>query len=129
MSKSFTAQLQDIAGLVEEDMAKVLRQSAQDLGDIAQKPYAQGGPMPVDLGNLKGSFATEINGSRVAEGDDAHTLTIARLEPGDLLRMGWTAAYARRRNYEPVNGRMFRDEASAQWQSIVARNAQKVKRS
>jgi len=128
MSKSFSAQIENIAGLIDQDLQKVLRQSVQDLGDIAQLPAAQGGPMPVDTGFLRNTFATELNGTGVASGEAAHTLTIAQLEPGDLMRMGWTAAYARRRNYEPVNGRMFRDEASAQWQSIVSSNANKVRR-
>ena len=129
MAKSFHAQLQNIQGLIEADMQKVLRQSAQDLGDIAQKPASKGGPMPVDKNFLRESFAGWLNGARVAKGEDAHILTIANLEPGDMLRLGWTAAYARRRNYEPVNGGMFRDVATAQWSDIVARNAAKVKRS
>ena len=129
MAKSFHAQLQDIQGLIEADLQKVLRQSAQDLGDIAQEPASKGGSMPVDTGFLRNSFAGWLNGSRIAEGEDAHILTIANLEPGDMLRLGWTAAYARRRNYEPVNGGMFRDVATAQWSDIVARNAKKVKRS
>ena len=129
MAKSFHAQLQDIQGLIEADLQKVLRQSAQDLGDIAQEPASKGGPMPVDTGFLRNSFAGWLNGASVAQGDSAHTLTIANLEPGDMLRLGWTAAYARRRNYEPVNGGMFRDVATAQWSDIVARNAKRVKRS
>jgi hypothetical protein len=128
MTKSFSAQIENIAGLIEQDLQKVLRQSVQDLGDIAQRPAAQGGPMPVDNSDLRNSFATEINGTGVAEGEAAHTLTIAQLEPGDLMRMGWSIEYARRRNYEPVNGRPFRDEAAAQWQDIVTRNANRVRR-
>lgn len=129
MAKSFTAQLKNITRMTEADMQKVLRQSAQDLGDIAQEPASKGGPMPVDTGFLRNSFAGWLNGASVAEGEGAHTLTIANMKPGDMLRLGWTAAYARRRNYEPVNGRPFRDEASAQWQDVVKRNAKKVKRS
>ena len=129
MAKSFHAQLQAIQGLTEADMQKVLRQSAQDLGDIAQLDIFKGGPMPRVSNFLRESFVGEVNGSRIAEGEDAHTLTIANLEAGDTLRLGWTAAYARRRNYEPVNGGMFRDVATAQWSDIVARNAKKVKRS
>lgn len=128
MAKSFTAQLGQIADLIEEDMQKVLRQSAQDVGDIAQTPASKGGPMPVDTGFLRNSFASELNGSGVAKGPAAHTLAIAKMDFGDMLRMGWTAAYARRRNYEPVNGGMFRDVASAQWPAIVRKNAEKVKR-
>lgn len=129
MAKSFYAQLQDIQGLIVADIQKVLRQSAQDLGDIAQHPASKGGPMPVDKNFLRESFAGWINGAIVAEGEDAHILTIASFEPGDTLVLGWTAAYARRRNYEPVNGGMFRDVATAQWSDIVARNARRVKRS
>lgn len=128
MAKTFTAQLENIAGLIEKDLQNILRQSAQDVGNIAQTPAAQGGPMPVDTGFLRNSFASEINGSPVASGPDAHVLAIAQMEPGDMLRMGWSAVYARRRNYEPVNGRSFRDEAAAQWQQIVAKNARAVRR-
>lgn len=84
--------------------------------------------MPVDSGFLRNSFAGWLNGANVAEGDSAHTLTIANMEPGDTLRLGWTAAYARMRNYSPINGGSFRDIATAQWQGVVARNAAKVRR-
>jgi len=50
MAKTFTAQLENIAGLIEKDLQNILRQSAQDVGNIAQTPAAQGGPMPVDTG-------------------------------------------------------------------------------
>ncbi|MFO8071508.1 MAG: hypothetical protein R6V85_06495 [Polyangia bacterium] len=37
------------------------------------------------------------------------------------------ADYARRRNYEPVNGGPFRDAAAARWQEFVDANVRKVR--
>lgn len=130
MARSFTAQLRQFTEKTERKMTAILRQSVQDVFDIAQEPVSKGGSMPVDTAFLRNSLATEVNGSMVAEGDDSYTLAIAQLEPGDKLRGGWTAEYARARHYKPEDfgqgGGMWRDKAAAQWQRIVDANARKV---
>ena len=129
--KTFAAQLEDFENLTEDKMTRVMRQSLQDVVEDAQVPVAQGGSMPVDLEFLRDSLATELNGSGVAEGPDSYVLTIAQMEPGDILRVGWTAEYARARHYKPEDygqgGGMWRDKAAAKWQDTVARNAKAVK--
>lgn len=108
-------------------MQAVLRQSADDVVSYSQTPAAKGGPMPVDTGFLRNSLVTEVNGAQIAQGEDSYTLAIAQLQPGDLLRVGWTAEYARMRNYNPVNGGPFRDAAAARWQEFVDANVRKVR--
>jgi hypothetical protein len=131
MPKTFAAQLQDFENLTEDKMRRVLRQSVQDVIQDAQTPVSQGGSMPVLDGFLRNSLATELNGSGVAQGADSFILTIAQMEPGDMLRAGWTAEYARARHYRPEDygqgGGMWRDKAAAKWQDTVARNAKAVK--
>lgn len=135
---SFTAQIRQWSDRTERKMTAVLKQSAQDVIADAQTPVSKGGNMPVDTSFLRNSLATELNGTGLGEGSDSYTLAIAQLKPGDYLRMGWTAEYARRINYgfdgEDSLGRvydqegyMFRDKAAAKWQQIVDANVRRVR--
>jgi hypothetical protein len=129
--KTFAAQLEKIEALTIDQMRRVVRQSAQDVISDAQTPVAQGGSMPVDTSFLRNSLATELNGSAVATGEDSYILAIAQMQPGDVLRAGWTAEYARARHYKPETfgqgGGMWRDKAAAKWQDTVAKNAKAVR--
>ena len=127
MTRTFAADLSRFADLTEEKLGRVVRQSAQEVVGIAQTTVAQGGSMPVDTGFLRNTLVSELNGSTIAGGGDAYGLAIAGMKPGDVLRVGWTAAYARARHYTPESfgqgGGMWRDKAAAQWGAIVAKNA------
>lgn len=131
MRKSFTAQLKQWQKETERKGRAVLRQSVQDVLDDAQTPVAKGGSLPVDQGFLRNSLATEVNGTKLAEGADTYTLAIAQLEPGDKFRAGWTADYALVRHYKPPTfgqgGGLWRDKAAGKWQSFVDENARKVR--
>ena len=145
--KSFTADLERFRNLTREKMTKVFRQSVEDVLQAAQTKQAgvketggtfELGKIPVDLGNLVGSLASELNGAELGEGEMSYTLALAQAEAGDVMRFVWTADYALRielgfsgedalgRKYN-VPGRHFVGQNAARWPEIVAANAQKVK--
>ncbi|MFD2439740.1 hypothetical protein ACFSS8_05970 [Paracoccus kondratievae] len=119
-------------------MKAVLSESVQDVIEEAQRPIAQGGRMPVDTGNLRNSLISELNGVQIGTGATSYTLAAAGMEPGDIARFGWTAAYALRqelgfvgqdslgRTYNQA-GKHFVEGAADQWPQIVARNVERLK--
>lgn len=138
MAKSFTLQMQAFRDKTREQMRAVLSASVQDVLEEAQKPVAQGGRMPVDTGFLRNSLVCELNGSQIGTGPESYTLAAAGMEPGDVARFGWTAAYALRMELGFVGedsagrtfnqqGKFFVEGAAAQWPQIVARNVQRLK--
>lgn len=127
----FTAQ---IAAFAEKSKAKlelVVKQSAQDVGEIAQTPVAKGGNMPVDTGFLRNSLVAGLNGTTSLIGPDSYVLAIAGAEIGDSIFFGWTANYARPVEYGAQGraGRFFMLNAAQQWQRIVSQNAEKARNS
>ena len=122
----FTAQIMAFAEDSKRRMELVVKQSAQDVGDLAQRPVAQGGNMPVDTGFLRNSLIAGLNGSTSLKGPDSYVLAIAGAELGDSIFFGWTANYARFVEYGTQGraGRFFALNAAQQWQAIVARNAE-----
>lgn len=130
MAGKFEADLSRFAELTIEKAMRVVKQSAQETFNEAQTPVSQGGSMPVDSSFLRNSAVSDLNGAGVAQGPDAAVLTIAQMQPGDLMRFGWTAPYARVRHYKPEDygqgGGHWRDKAAAGWQQRVEKNAQKV---
>lgn len=140
MAKTFAAQIKKFRDLTVEKLELVVKQSAQDVMEIAQTEKGAGGRMPVDLGFLRNSsFVAGLNGSISAKGSgDAYVGVIAGLELGDTFFAGWTAEYAMRMEYGFVgtdklgrtynqSGNFFAQSAAAQWQNIVAMNAQKAR--
>lgn len=125
----FTAQIVAFAEDAKRKMELVVKQSAQDVGDIAQTPVAKGGNMPVDTGFLRNSLVAGLNGSTSLSGPDSYTLAIAGAELGDSIFFGWTANYARFVEYGTQGraGRFFMLNAAQQWKAIVARNAEKAR--
>lgn len=147
--RSFSASIAAFAEKTKAQMAAVLSESIQDVMDIAQTPVANGGRMPVQDGHLINSVVTELNGSRIgsaattASKSGANStaniaLLVAQIRPGDVARIGWTAAHALRqhegfvgedslgREYDQ-GGKFWVDGAAAQWQAIVARNVARLK--
>ena len=124
---TFTAEIEGFAKLTREKVEVVFKQSAQDVFEAAQRPKAQGGNMPVDTGFLRNTFVAEYNG--FSTGPDAYVMQIAEMELGDALVGGWTAQYARHVEYgtSRMAGSFFALRAAQQWQSIVARNAERAK--
>lgn len=128
---TFTAQLQRFSEKAKAKQIAVVKMAAQEVFSIALTPIAQGGRMPVDTGFLRNtSQVSSINGGQNLSGPNAYTLAIAQMESGDVLLMGWTAAYGPRmehgftgtdslgRTYN-FPGYHFAYNAAAQWQSVV----------
>lgn len=129
MTKSFTASVQAFADKTAAQMRDVMRESVQDVLDIAQTPKAQGGRMPVDTGFLRNSVASGLNGAFSAPGADSYELTIAGMDLGDVARFAWTADYAIHQELgtSTMAGNFFVGSAAAQWPQIVEANAARVK--
>lgn len=129
MAQTFTAQVKAFADKAKASAEAVVKQSAQEVFEIAQTPVAQGGNMPVDTGFLRNSMVAGLNGSTSLSGPDAYVLAIAGMELGDSVFGGWTANYARHVEYgaRGLPGRHFALNAARQWQAIVAKNAALVK--
>jgi len=129
MAKTFTAQINDWSDKAKRNMTLVVRQSAQDVFEIAQTPVAKGGNMPVDTGFLRNSLIAGLNGSTSLTGPNAYVMAIAKMDAGDTMIGGWTAEYAAAQEYGAQGraGRFFMRGAAQQWQAIVAKNARKLK--
>jgi hypothetical protein len=129
------------------DVRTVFRYSVQDLvesvtleGPSKGPPPApgRGGWMPVQLGNLRRSLRAstsqmpQINPTlhdNVADGLPEVAFVIAGTELGEVLHLGFTAAYALPVNYGhgSFSGYHFVENASARWDAIVAENDAKVR--
>jgi hypothetical protein len=135
MTKSFQAQIDEWVAATKERTTAVFRESCQRLVTEMQKPTARGGNMPVDTGFLRNSLlgstssVPQMRDQGTATADQV-VLTIASLDLGDTLYVGYTANYARHRHYMNTAkpGGMWRDLAAQRWQTIVngaARDLQK----
>lgn len=100
MTKTFTAQVRDFAGLTKLQMKYVAAESIQDVMEAAQTPQlaiTKGattfveGKIPVAEADLINSL--EVGGS---SGPDAYVTAIAGYALGDNMRFAWTAPHAMR---------------------------------
>lgn len=112
----------------------VVKQSIQDVTEIAQTTKAKGGRMPVDTGFLRNSFTSGLNGSTSLSGANVYIATVEGMEMGDTFNAGWTAAYALRMEKGFVGtdalgrtfnqpGNFYMENALMQWQAINDKNA------
>lgn len=130
-NSAFVAQIENIVTNTEAKLLAVFRESFQRTIDIAQTPQGKGGRMRVDTGFLRASGAASLSGmpsgpSRNETGasvaspdrfrDEASVaVSIANLSIGETIYFGWTADYARYREYEDGFMRL----AAQRWQSTV----------
>lgn len=117
----------------KRNLELVIKQSIQDVSELAQTPKAQGGRMPVDTGFLRNTYTAEG-----LSGPDAYVAAVASFQIGATFQAGWTAAYALRmekgfvgedslgRTYNQP-GNFFMETALMQWQDINNRNAAKLR--
>lgn len=115
----------------------IFRDSAQRLGEEANKPEAQGGKLPVDTGFLRNSFVASMTGMPNTQSLPL-PLVLLSVQLGDTVYVGWTAKYARRleygfdgadklgRNYSQA-GKGFLRAAVQKWPQIVNESARAVK--
>lgn len=134
MTKSFTAQLNDIRELTVEAMEYTMRQSISDSVAGAQETqigFGQGatsfepGKIPVDTAELVNSLT--VDG---ATGPDSYVMAIANMEIGDTLRFAWTAPYAMAVESGTGNmpGRHFVSVNAAKFPDHVKRRSAEVRR-
>lgn len=84
-------------------IAGIIRDSVQDLADEVSTPTARGGLMPVDTGFLRNSIKASTTGTPVGSGETQGDynevgIIVANWKFKDILRLGWTAAYANKMN-------------------------------
>lgn len=147
---TFTAQIEQWAGMTQDNIRSVFQESAvrviekmQEVGPSVARGGGGAGHMPVDLGFLRASLIASLNtpSNKVAtppsrtgaysydEGQVSLIILAAQL--GDSIFAVYTAAYARRMEYGFTGtdslGREYNHEgygfvrlAAQQWGSIVA---------
>lgn len=115
------------------NMAAV-RFSIESLAHAANTPRGKGGLLPLDTAFLRNSFGSAIGQmpsgpSKQSEGNPgewdgtALSLTLARLQPGDVTFLGWTAEYAR-----PMEARYgFAKTEAMNWKSHVEYGIERAK--
>lgn len=136
-TKTFRAQVEDQVRLVERRLDATFKNAAKRVINEAQRPQAKGGLMPVQTGFLRNSGRAgtgdlpkgPIRGNKGRSYDwermsQAEVMALINNTPvGEKIFFGWTAAYARRREYEDG----FLRGAMAQWQWYVAEEATRAK--
>lgn len=130
--RSFSATVSERVATYEKRLNATFKSSAQDLVEEVLLPVSQGGRMRVDTGflrsSLKGSTssmplidsnARPDEGSTYSPDDGAIEAIILGATVNSTLYFGFTASYARPREYQDG----FVRTAGQQWQQIVAKNA------
>ena len=130
---SFSAGVSAWVAQTKERMDAVRKESAQRVVEIMQTPVAKGGRMRVDTGFLRASLVGMIGQGSFSPRDkpdgagsfsyDAGqiNLVIAGAAPSDAITVGYTATYARPREYGARGqpGDAFVRLASQQWGRVV----------
>lgn len=132
---SFSKRISRLTARYQERANDVFRQSVQDVVEEAQTPVAKGGRMRVDTGFLRASGGAQLNrmpsgptsGLAPAAGTTGEALAavLANWKAGDVVFWGWSANYARPREYKDG----FVRGAAEKWKRIVDSNGQKARRS
>ena len=121
--RRFRAQVAEHIKAVKGRLEAVHGESTQRLLEQANRPTAKGGRMRVDTAFLRNSLFVSLSGmpSGPSRGDDGNleplefSLEMSGLALGDTIYAGWTANYARWREYEDG----FMRGAAENWQQIV----------
>lgn len=135
MPLTFSAQVRQHTAKYRRRMDATFKQSVQDTVEEASEPVAQGGRMRVDTGFLRNSVRAEIgampSGPTVNTGNGGKdsavadvSLVVAKATLGDIIFVGWSANYARVRNFRDG----FLTSAAQNWQANIRKNGQKARR-
>ncbi len=130
MSGKFGQQVKGWTDKTKRRQEAIFRGSAERVFEIVSTPIAQGGRMPVDTGNLRGSARASTSGMPSSSGAPPELL-FATMQVGQTAWVGWTAAYALRQEYGfhgpdslgrvySQAGKGFMRAAVQQWPQIVA---------
>ncbi|WP_293875567.1 hypothetical protein [Sphingomonas sp. UBA978] len=128
------------AAMSSQGLTALLRNSVQELAEVASATIPNGGRVPVKTGNLARSVVVDTKPPQtinVLATQQSFSLGVANIKPGDTVYIGYQAKYSRRLNYGFVgtdslgrtynqSGYGFAEAAAAQWPAIVARQAAKM---
>lgn len=133
---NFDKQVSDFVDKYKKRLRATAKLAVQDTVNMAQVPVAKGGLMRVDTGFLRASIAANVGGMPAGpsrnSGEDVDwtfqgspmAATLVRWNPEDeTLYVGWTANYARPREYRDG----FMRTATDKWPETVDRVARKVR--
>lgn len=142
MTRSFKAQIEDIAKLTERQLKAVVVDSVQDVLEAAQTSQPsvkvtggsfEIGKIPVDVRDLIQSLEIGFNGAYTAT-QGAVVLSATQFSLGDTINARWTAAHAlpmelgfTTRSGTTVQGRHFVGHNAAKWPEFVKANAAKYR--
>ena len=133
MAKKFSTKIKSFTAKTRTRNNAVFKQSVQEVAAVANEPVSQGGRMRVDTGFLRNSQVVGLNSSpsgpsnkdRDSMGNlEDVLLTIAQATVYDVVYIGWSASYARFREYKDG----FVEGAVKKWPSIVSKNTRRAKR-
>ena len=130
--RTFSAQVSAAIAKYEKRLNAVFTKSAEELVEEVLRPVDQGGRMRVDTGFLRSSLQASTStmpmimadarpgdGQTYQPDDGAIAAVILGAQIGQTLYFGFTAAYARPREYHDA----FVRGAAQQWEAIVRRNS------
>lgn len=134
---SFSADIEQFVLKSEKRLEAVVKNSIQDVTEMAQTPVAKGGRMRVKTGFLRasGRASTEgfPSGPSVKPADaldnsydfdgEAVNAVLIKMNLGDTFYFGWSANYAAAR--ELHDG--FLETATQNWQQFVNTNSEKYR--
>lgn len=138
MVKSFAAQISERVATYQKRLEATFKASAQDMAEEITLPTAKGGRMRVKTGFLRSSLMGSTasmpkirpDGKPPPDAEDGSfdldagsiEAVILGAQIGETIYLGFTAAYARPREYKDA----FVEGAALNWQSTVTKNAKKA---
>lgn len=136
---SFDKDIKNFANEYEIKLKRVFGSSVQALAEEANKPIARGGRMRIDTGFLRSSLKGKRHNMPSGAGEPSKGQTYSKTESldsaqeesivsellrwkaGDKFYLGWSANYARFREYKDG----FMRSAAQKWDLIVKTNAKR----
>lgn len=136
MASTFSAQVGAWTAKTEKRLKAVRNTAAQKVAEEVKKPVGAGGHMRVKTGYLRASLLASTSqmpsinpngvplpGRSYTGGDSEISLVIAGADLDDTIYLGFTASYARPREYHDGFTRL----TAMRWKQIVAESARLVK--
>jgi hypothetical protein len=126
LSRPFSQIVRRNTHLARVRVEAVFKQSVQDVLRDASVPTAQGGNMRVDTGFLRNSLCVNLNSPAMGPSSDGGSvlnvedaiLVVGGATVNDVIWAGWSANYARPREYKDG----FRESAVQKWPKFVRQN-------
>lgn len=132
MNKSFVADIKQFAKLTEEAMAKVARDSVQDVMEGAMTGalgVSKGGTLiqgriPIAEGILINSLWSKVGNDTPTKGKESYIVALANYKLGDIMTFAWDTEYAIHveMGTSKFPGWHFVGRNAARWPEIVAHN-------